>query len=130
MKANRCFVEEKEGVSAVVGVILMVLITIAIAATVYYYVAYVYDQETPEEELSIEGTVTSVAEVGTYSEPATSNETWPVYNITLDETNSYQMMFRSEGAQVPPVDTEVRLYYDLIELGDDVYYDVYKIKSL
>jgi flagellin-like protein len=38
MKANRKFVEEDEAVSAVIGVILMVAITVAIAATVYYYV--------------------------------------------------------------------------------------------
>jgi len=40
MKANRKFVEEEndEAVSAVIGVILMVAITVAIAATVYYYV--------------------------------------------------------------------------------------------
>ena len=38
MKANRKFVEEREAVSAVIGVILMVAITVAIAATVYYYV--------------------------------------------------------------------------------------------
>jgi len=39
MKANRKFVEEKEAVSAVIGVILMVAITVAIAATVYVYVS-------------------------------------------------------------------------------------------
>ena len=40
MKANRKFVEgEEEGVSAVIGVILMVAITVAIAATVYVYVS-------------------------------------------------------------------------------------------
>lgn len=41
MKANRKFVEENndtKAVSAVIGVILMVAITVAIAATVYYYV--------------------------------------------------------------------------------------------
>ena len=38
MKANKKFVEEKEAVSAVIGVILMVAITVAIAATVYVYV--------------------------------------------------------------------------------------------
>ena len=37
MKANRKFVESEEGVSAVIGVILMVAITVAIAATVYVY---------------------------------------------------------------------------------------------
>jgi len=39
MKANRKFVEDEEAVSAVIGVILMVAITVAIAATVYVYVS-------------------------------------------------------------------------------------------
>jgi FlaG/FlaF family flagellin (archaellin) len=39
MKANRKFVEGQEAVSAVIGVILMVAITVAIAATVYVYVS-------------------------------------------------------------------------------------------
>ena len=39
MKANRKFVEKEAGVSAVIGVILMVAITVAIAATVYVYVS-------------------------------------------------------------------------------------------
>lgn len=39
MKANRKFKEGQEAVSAVIGVILMVAITVAIAATVYVYVS-------------------------------------------------------------------------------------------
>ena len=40
MKANKKFIEgEEEAVSAVIGVILMVAITVAIAATVYVYVS-------------------------------------------------------------------------------------------
>ena len=39
MKANKKFVCEDEAVSAVIGVILMVAITVAIAATVYVYVS-------------------------------------------------------------------------------------------
>lgn len=39
MKANRKFVEGEDAVSAVIGVILMVAITVAIAATVYVYVS-------------------------------------------------------------------------------------------
>jgi flagellin-like protein len=39
MKANRKFKEADEAVSAVIGVILMVAITVAIAATVYVYVS-------------------------------------------------------------------------------------------
>ena len=43
MKANRKFKEEKEAVSAVIGVILMVAITVAIAATVFVYVNQLAD---------------------------------------------------------------------------------------
>lgn len=39
MKANRKFRDGEEAVSAVIGVILMVAITVAIAATVYIYVS-------------------------------------------------------------------------------------------
>ncbi len=42
MKANRKFLDKEDGeraVSAVIGVILMVAITVAIAATVYVYVS-------------------------------------------------------------------------------------------
>ena len=50
MKANRKFVEEKEAVSAVIGVILMVAITVAIAATVYVYVSGMIGPESKKAE--------------------------------------------------------------------------------
>lgn len=50
MKANRKFVEEKEAVSAVIGVILMVAITVAIAATVYVYVSGMLGPNESEKE--------------------------------------------------------------------------------
>jgi len=37
MKANKKFIKEEDAVSAVIGVILMVAITVAIASTVYVY---------------------------------------------------------------------------------------------
>jgi len=43
MKANRKFIDGEEAVSAVIGVILMVAITVAIAATVYVYVSGMMD---------------------------------------------------------------------------------------
>ena len=65
MKANRKFVEEKEAVSAVIGVILMVAITVAIAATVYLYVSGFFGgglSNTPTVGLSAEpsGTVCTI----------------------------------------------------------------------
>lgn len=120
MKANRKF-RNKDGVSAVIGVILMVAITVAIAATVYVYVSQYY-----EGKLTVDGTVLSVAEAGVYEDPSCQTCNATIYNITLDDGNSYLMMFRTENAVVPPVDVTLRFYYEIV----DGYYDVYKIKSL
>lgn len=57
MKANKKFVNKKEtGVSVVVGVILMVAITVAIACTVYIYVS----QRLTEEKEDITGVLNNV----------------------------------------------------------------------
>ena len=50
MKANRKFKESEEAVSAVIGVILMVAITVAIAATVYVYVSGLATAPTSQAE--------------------------------------------------------------------------------
>ena len=125
MKANRKFIEKEDGVSPVIGVILMVSITVAISVTVYVYVSQHY------ESLTVEGTVLSVVEWGVYDDPSCAECNATVYNITLDDmlnigNDSYLMMFRTDDAVVPPVDVSLRFYYNLV----DGYYDVYKIKSL
>ena len=59
MKANKKFVEETEAVSAVIGVILMVAITVAIAATVYVYVSGIASSpEDDTENASVTGSGT------------------------------------------------------------------------
>jgi flagellin-like protein len=50
MKANKKFKENDEAVSAVIGVILMVAITVAIAATVYVYVSGMMGSPSTEAE--------------------------------------------------------------------------------
>ena len=55
MKANRKFINEEEAVSAVIGVILMVAITVAIAATVYVYVSGMIG-ETPKDTPEVQFT--------------------------------------------------------------------------
>lgn len=113
---------KNKGVSAIIGVILMVAITVAIAATVYVYVENLMQEQEEEPELYVEGTVLFVENLGT---SPTLNTT--VYNITLDDGNSYSMLFRTEEAVVPPAGVTLRFYYEIV-LSD--YYDVYKIKSL
>ena len=58
MKANRKFVDGEEAVSAVIGVILMVAITVAIAATVYVYVSGMLSPS-PSRATNIAGTVST-----------------------------------------------------------------------
>ncbi len=63
MKANKKFIEEDEAVSAVIGVILMVAITVAIAATVYVYVSGLASSpgsDTENASVAAEGTGTQI----------------------------------------------------------------------
>ncbi len=50
MKANRKFIEDNEGISAVIGVILMVAITVAIAATTFIYMTGMLGAPETEKE--------------------------------------------------------------------------------
>jgi len=67
MKANRKFVEGEEAVSAVIGVILMVAITVAIAATVYVYVSgMVTPEDTGKTMQALQTSVDTTAHNVTY----------------------------------------------------------------
>ena len=72
----------KKAVSAVIGVILMVAITVAIAATVYVYVKGNIGNRAPYWDVKVSGNVTKVVEYY-------YNENNIVYNITLDYNNSF-----------------------------------------
>lgn len=67
----------------------------------------------------IEGTVLKVEENGMF-------ENTTIYNITLDNHQKYQMIFKSSDAVVPPIDVALRFYYEMI----GGYYGIVKIKSL
>ena len=67
MKANRKFIEDGEAVSAVIGVILMVAITVAIAATVYVYVSGMLNPTSTGKTISaIQTSTNSTAHSATY----------------------------------------------------------------
>lgn len=54
MKANRKFIEEQDAISAVIGVILMVAITVAIAAVTFvYFTGLMGSPETEKENASV-----------------------------------------------------------------------------
>ena len=99
MKANRKFVEGEEAVSAVIGVILMVAITVAIAATVYMYVSGMIGggtQSTPSvsivaDPVGFNCTIT----VGT---PTANDISWSDVGFTIvDLTNTTELTNGSAG---------------------------------
>jgi flagellin-like protein len=87
MKANRKFREAEEAVSAVIGVILMVAITVAIAATVYVYVSGMIGtspETTPTLQLVRDTTNVKL----TVASADPGNLQWSSFNVTIHNTTS------------------------------------------
>jgi len=103
MKANKKFIDgEEEAVSAVIGVILMVAITVAIAATVYVYVSGM-----------IGGTAqkTATLSMNIYSRDDASNQTiWLVSGIEGEavEDGSYDTTLLTDAGTVDATATFVK----------------------
>lgn len=99
MKANRKFIEADErAVSAVIGVILMVAITVAIAATVYVYVSGMIGgtkNQTPNVACTTDSTSNRVT-VAT----ADANIKWSDVRITLDTAVTGWSVYTSSGTGI------------------------------
>jgi len=80
MKANRKFVEEERAVSAVIGVILMVAITVAIAATVYVYVSGMIGTS-PESAPSLQFVKDASQMTLTVAQADTANIAWSDFEV-------------------------------------------------
>ncbi len=84
MKANRKFkMENDEAVSAVIGVILMVAITVAIAATVYVYVSGMIG-DSPETTPNLQFTRDSTRRRITVASADPGNLNWENFEINID----------------------------------------------
>jgi len=86
MKANRKFVDGEEAVSAVIGVILMVAITVAIAATVYVYVSGMLGESpetTPNLQLVRDNSLNTLV-----VSSADSDLMWTDFVLTINRTLS------------------------------------------
>jgi len=90
MKANRKFKDGEEAVSAVIGVILMVAITVAIAATVYVYVSGMIGG-TQEQTPTMACTVSSGSNTITVASAGTAIS-WTDIQIKADATPVYLEM--------------------------------------
>ena len=87
MKANRKFIEGERAVSAVIGVILMVAITVAIAATVYVYVSGMIGTS-PESAPSIQFIKNADLMTLTVTQSDTSNILWADFEV-VNATGTY-----------------------------------------
>jgi flagellin-like protein len=96
MKANRKFIQADErAVSAVIGVILMVAITVAIAATVYVYVSGMIGgtkTQTPNVAATTDSTTNKI-QIAT----ADANIKWKDIVITMDNTSVAWWVYSAAG---------------------------------
>jgi len=120
MKANRKFINDEEAVSAVIGVILMVAITVAIAATVYVYVSGMLSP-TPESAPSIAWTVDRAANTVTITSGSAGDQ------YAQSSGGDGNLVFKDSDGDVWYVDTgwdltstESSLYSGDIEAGDTI----------
>ena len=106
-----------------IGLLFLISAVAVLIICMWFFLSPIAEEQQPFERLTVEGTVLAVSAFGTY-------ENHTVYNITLDDGNTYQMFFRTENAVVPPIDVELRFYYDIVIYDDQTLFDIYKIKSL
>jgi len=95
MKANRKFVEGEDAVSAVIGVILMVAITVATAATVYVYVSGMIGGQ-GESTPTIGVTYSQSTQQFTIGTPSANNVLWT--DVACKLVNGSSITWESETA--------------------------------
>ena len=108
MKANRKFVEGREAVSAVIGVILMVAITVAIAAAVYMYVMGMMGGTTSTSTPSISWTVDPANRNITISKGADAK-----YATARGSVDKANLIFKKGTATYYVVNITGKNYYNL-----------------
>ncbi len=119
------------GISAVSGVIAMVVITITLAAAVFIYVESLRDVQNNGENLCVEGWVTGI---DTNLTIPFGNESVDVWHVTLsdDLTGStdymYQMIF--DGLLPPLEGDNIRLSYEFYLYNNTKYFRVYDVVEL
>mgnify|MGYP006284954071 CR=1 FL=1 len=121
MKANRKYKENEEAVSAVIGVILMVAITVAIAATVYVYVSGMIGgggQQTPTIAFTVDSGNDKMIVA---SADAATN--WDDINITTSPSHTWNLTHNggstTHGTDNETTDADVTAGDYILISGDD-----------
>jgi FlaG/FlaF family flagellin (archaellin) len=124
MKANRKFIEADEhAVSAVIGVILMVAITVAIAATVYVYVSGMIGgtkTQTPNVACTTDATTNRI-QVAT----ADSNIKWTDIVVTLDKAGASYRAYYANGTAIAAVNNTAGAGVAEVSAGDYILLSTY-----
>ena len=126
----------KKAVSAVIGVILMVAITVAIAATVFVFVNDLRNEQEEPELMDVEGWVVDAYNtLETCTQNGENYSIWQVilgseYDAPIENATTYYMIF-THGMSPPPEDVHLRLFYTAINHDAyDIVFDVEEVKSL
>lgn len=118
MKANRKFIEaEDEAVSAVIGVILMVAITVAIAATVYVYVSGMIGTS-PESAPEVQFVKDDINDKLTVAKAEPGNLNWGDLEITYT-SGKYVWLYAGTAYNLS---TNPDLSSVSVDAGDYLYY--------
>jgi flagellin-like protein len=124
MKANRKFKEADErAVSAVIGVILMVAITVAIAATVYVYVSGMIGgtkNQTPNVACTTDS-ITNKIQVAT----ADANIKWKDIVVTLDKPGATYRVYYANGTAIAAVNNTAAAGVADVSAGDYILMSTY-----
>jgi flagellin-like protein len=124
MKANRKFIEADErAVSAVIGVILMVAITVAIAATVYVYVSGMIGgtkTQTPNVASTTDSTTNRIT-VAT----ADSNIKWTDIVVTVDKAGATYRVYYANGTAIAAVNNTASAGVAEVSAGDYILLSTY-----
>lgn len=119
------------GISAVSGVIAMVVITITLAAAVFIYVESLRDVQNNGENLYVEGWVTGI---DTNLTIPFGNESVDVWHVSLSDDpagstdHMYQMIF--DGLPTPLEGDNIRFFYELYSDNNTKYFRVYDVVDL
>jgi len=119
------------GISAISGVIFMVLITITLATAVFIYVESLRDVQLNDENLYLEGRVTGIDKNLTIP---FGNESVDVWHVTLgdDPTGSTDHMYKIifDGLPPPLEGNNIRFFYEFYLYNNTNYFRVYDVEEI
>jgi len=123
--------KKNNGISAIIGVIVMVAITVTIAASVFVYVELVRLEGEGGEPLHIEGWVENIETNFTIPFKNKSINVWQVtlnQNISDNIGNIYQMIF---DEPYPPLEGfHLQFFYNQYLYNNTEYLLIYDVKRI